>query len=110
MAKRDIGTALIISVLFAFPTALLFSFAPGYSDSLLVPNLPLEDYRTLSYEERQELLHSDNGLRPISGIEKVGYLLRSTPDTYILKSSILWIPLFLVSIISSVLVRRNEKT
>jgi len=110
MAKRDIGTAIIISILFAIPTALLFSFAPGYSDSLLVPNVPLEDYRSLSYEEQQELLHSDNGLHPISGIEKVAYLLRSTPETYILKSSLLLIPLFLVSIISSVLVRRYEKT
>jgi hypothetical protein len=110
MAKRDIGTAMIISILFSFPTALLFSFAPGYSDSLLVPNVPLEHYRSLSYEEQQELLHSENGLRPVSGMEKVAYLIQSTPETYLLKSSLLLIPLFLVSIFSTVIVRHNEKT
>lgn len=110
MAKRDIVTAIIISIVFAFPTALVFSFAPTYSQSLLVPNAPLEEYRNLSHEEQQELLKSDNGLRPISGIEKITYLLIATPETYLLKSSLMFIPLFFVSIISTALVRRNEKT
>ena len=110
MTKRDIGTAIVISIVFAFPTALLFSFAPNYSQGLLVPNSPLETYRNLSHEEQQELLNSDNGLREVSGMEKVKYLLIATPESYLFKSSIMFVPLFIVSLISIAIVCRNEKT
>ena len=110
MVKRDIITSVILSIVMALPTTLIFSFYPDYSQALLVPNTSIDSYRGLNQKEQQQLVQSSNGLRSVSRMEKVIYLLRATPETYILLASIMFIPMFLVSIITSLLVKRNAQT
>ena len=50
----DIAVSAVVALILAFPSAILFSFAPVYSDTVLVPNMPLKQYRELSEDEAME--------------------------------------------------------
>ena len=110
MTRKDISRAVLIGILLGVPTVLFFSFVPNFSEPLLVPNMPLEEYRNLSPAAQEELVRSSDGLRPVVGIDKVKYLLHATPESYLLKLSIMFIPLFFSSLLSAVLARRASET
>lgn len=110
MIRKDISRAILIGVLLGVPTVLFFSFIPNYSEPLLVPNMPLEEYRNLSQAAQEAFVRSGDGLRPVAGLEKVKYLLHATPESYLLKLSIIFIPLFLSSLLSAALARKANET
>jgi hypothetical protein len=74
-----------------------------------VPNMPIDEYRHLGEAARAELLSNNEGLRPIAGLEKVSYLLRATPESYLLKFSVMVVPLFFAGLSGAALVRRENE-
>lgn len=106
----DIFIAVSVALVMAFPSAILFSFGPGYSDSLRVPNMPLEQYRQLSKDEGMEFYSTPGGLREVSGIEKVVYLVRAQPLLYVKKSAAMFVALLLSAVMSLFLLGKSQKT
>ncbi len=106
----DIAVSAVVALILAFPSAILFSFAPVYSDTVLVPNMPLEKYRELSQDEAMEFNSAPGGLREIGGIEKVAYMLRAQPLLYVKKSAAMFVALFLSAIVSLLLLSKLKKT
>ena len=109
LRRDEIRRALVISVLIVLPMVLLYSFVPTYSESILVPNIPLEEYYRLDETDQLKLIESDSGLREIKKFEKVVYLLLAKPEFYILRGFILFIPLLVSSLLSSYLARRANE-
>ena len=105
----DIAVSAVVALILAFPSAILFSFAPVYSDTVLVPNMPLEQYRELSEDEAMEFNSAPGGLREIGGIEKVAYMLRAQPRLYVKKSAAMFVALFLSAIVSLFLLSKLKK-
>ena len=104
----DIAISAVVALILAFPSAILFSFAPVYSDTVLVPNMPLEQYLELSEDEAMEFYSAPGGLREIGGIEKVAYMLRARPILYVKKSAVMFVALFLSAIVSLFLLRKHK--
>jgi hypothetical protein len=110
MTKADLTRIVLIAILLAVPTALVFSFATNFFEPLLVPNMPVEEFRELSKAAQDEFIRSEKGLRSVEKMEKVWYLLFASPATYLLESIIMFVPLFLAGLLSTVFVKRGNRT
>ena len=94
ITRRDIAIALGVGLPLALATMLAFRFAPIFSEPLLVPNMPLEQFMALQAPEREAFLGRGlESLRPVAGFEKISYLLRARPGLYLTYWLILALPI-----------------
>ena len=94
VTRRDIKLALLVGVPVALVTMLAFRFGPIFSETLLVPNMPLEQYLAMPAREQEALLQAGpQSFRPVSGFEKISYLLRARPGQYVAYWLILAVPI-----------------
>ena len=83
LTTKDIKTALLVGMPLAFVAAFIFHFGVTYSDELLIPNMPLDNFQTLSYQEQMKIIESQQAVRVVSGYEKVIYILKASPITFL---------------------------
>jgi len=83
LTTKDIKTALLVGIPLAFVAALIFHFGVTYSDELLIPNIPLDNFQTLSYQEQMKIIESQQAVRVVTGYEKVIYILKASPITFL---------------------------
>jgi hypothetical protein len=110
LRTKDFIKALLVALILGIPTVFLFSVVPSYSDIILVPNMPMEQYEALSTEARDEFLKSEDALRQVSGFEKLVFLVRERPEFYLLRLIGLAIPLFAAAAIGMAIAHRERGT
>ncbi|MDZ4211967.1 MAG: hypothetical protein U1C59_09680, partial [Methylotenera sp.] len=107
LTKKDIKTALLVGIPLAFVAALIFHFGVTYSDELLIPNMPLDNFQTLPYQEQMKIIDSQQALRVVTGYEKVIYILKASPITFLYYWLAWALPLCFAIIFGSWSVRRS---
>lgn len=108
ITRQDVKYALLVGVPLAFVTAFAFHFGVTYHQELGIPNMPMDEWFSLPFQQQQKLLETQQAFRVISGYEKIIYLLREFPMTFIYYWLILAIPMFMAIIFGAWSVRRLE--
>ena len=108
LTTKDIKTALLVGIPLAFVAALIFHFGVTYSDELLIPNMPLDNFQTLSYQEQMKIIESQQAVRVVTGYEKVIYILKASPITFLYFWLAWALPLCFAIVFGAWSVRRSE--
>jgi len=97
--------ALGIGALVAFAAMVSTDFLLPWSNTINVPDLPLDQWQAMSDRERNDSIQSGVvGMKTIAGVEKVAYLLRATPWLFLLDWILFLVPSVVAAFLSGLLV------